>query len=108
MLTSLVKTRIKVQFATLFKGLRYNKRGKSLIAIIIILATLLSGYISLTCGFLFKSIILIFNACGRMGDFFSIIFLFHSHNFFLRSFCHIVSTHSRYFTESDMSKIVRL
>ena len=40
--------------------------------------------------------------------FFSIIFLFHSHNFFLRSFCHIVSTHSRYFTESDMSKIVLL
>lgn len=77
MLTSLVKTRIKVQFATLFKGLRYNKRGKSLIAIIIILATLLSGYISLTCGFLFKSIILIFNACGRMGDFFSIIFFMY-------------------------------
>lgn len=44
-----------------------------LTAIIIIVVTLLSGYISLTCGFLFKNIILNFNTCGRMGDFFSII-----------------------------------
>lgn len=73
MLASLVKTRIKVQFAALFKGLRYKKKGKFLTAVIIILAALLSGYISLTCGLLFKSMILNFHACGRMAEFFSVI-----------------------------------
>ena len=38
------------------------------------------------------------NGCNE--PFFSIIFLFHSHNFFLRSFCHIKNNASSTFSKS--------